>query len=86
MKIEQNLYEQAMMDSRHISQVATQLEFMSNMEKQGVLNAEKVREDYEESRLRDIKNLLSNIYLTLDLHEIRGMADEIFNPNFNKND
>lgn len=82
MKIKQNLYDQAKMDSRQITEITTQLSFLASLEKQDVLKGEKIRSNYEESRLRDIKNLITNIYLTLDLHEIRGMADQIFNSDF----
>jgi hypothetical protein len=85
-KIKQNLYDQAKMDSRQITEIATQLAFLTSLEKQSVLIKDKIRSDYEESRLRDVKNLITNIYLSLDLHEIRGMADQIFNADFKPKD
>lgn len=85
MKINQGLYGQAKMDARQVTEIATQLEYLALMKQQNVLIEEKIRGDYEESRLRDIKNLITNIYLTLDLHEIKGIADEIFNADFKPN-
>lgn len=82
MNIKQNLYGQAKMDSKQITEITTQLEFLGSLEEQNVLIEGKIRSDYEESRLRDIKNLLSNIYLMLDLHEVKGIADQIFNADF----
>lgn len=86
MKINQNLYDRTKMDSRQIAEVATQLEFLASLEKQEVLIEGKIRSDYEVSRLRDIKNLITNIYLMLDLHEIKGIADQIYNPDFKPKD
>lgn len=82
MNIKQNLYGQAKMDSKQITEITTQLEFLRSLEQQNVLIEGKIRSDYEESRLRDVKNLLSNIYLMLDLHEVKGIADQIFNADF----
>ena len=82
MKINQELYGQAKMDARKIAEITTQLEYLALLKEQNVLVEGKIRDNYEESRLRDIKNLISNIYLVLDLHEVKGIADEIFNSEF----
>ena len=70
------------MDARQVAEIATQLGFLADLEKVNVLVEGKIRSDYEESRLRDIKNLISNIYLLLELHEVKGIVDEIYNSEF----
>ena len=82
MKINQGLYGQAKMDARQATEIATQLEYLASLKQQKVLVEEKIRDNYEESKLRDIKNLITNIYLVLELHEVKGIADEIFNQEF----
>ena len=83
MKTEQHIYKKAKEDARYISEIATKLEFLTNLEEQDLLHTEKIRSNYEEQRKREIKNALTNIYLLLDLHEVKGVADHIYNPNFN---
>lgn len=82
MKSSKNFYANAKNNSKHITEIATKLEFMAIFEDSKVLVEGKIREDYEESNLREIKNMITNIYLSLNLHEIQGMADEIFNKDF----
>lgn len=86
MNLNQGLYGQAKMDARQVTEITTQLEYLALLKQQKVLVEEKIRDNYEQSRLRDIKNLISNIYLTLELHEVKGIADQIFNADFKPKD
>ena len=83
MKTEQHIYKRTKEDAGYISEIATKLEFLANLEEQDLLHTEKIRSNYEEQRKREIKNALTNIYLLLDLHAVKGVADHIYNPNFN---
>ena len=83
MKTAPHLFGRAKQDAQHITELTTQLAFMAELQKQGVLKDEKINKDYEERRKREIKNALANIYLVLDLHEVKGRADHIFNADFN---
>lgn len=82
MKIQTRAYEQAKVDATKIVEIATELRFLGKMEEQDVVVKEKNRSGYEESRLRDMKNLITNLYLTLELQDVRGVADEIFDDVF----
>jgi len=83
MHIDKHMYSRAKQDARHITEIATQLEYLAQLEKDGVVTIEEqTSTDYEQRRRREIKNMLSNIYLVLDLHEVKGIADQIFNPDF----
>lgn len=86
MKTDAHLYKRAKEDARYISEIATKMEFLSNLKEQDVLQTEKIRSNYEEQRKREIKNTLTNIYLLLDLHEVQGVADHIFNADFKPKD
>lgn len=85
MKIKTNLYAKVKNDSRFITEVATKLEAISNMIDNGVVDEEKINIKFETNQRRDIKNTLSSIYLLLDLHEVEGISDQIFNSEFTKN-
>ena len=85
MKTTKELYDSAMADAKQIEIIATKMGLIRDLERQEILIEEKIRPDYEYSQKRAIKNLVSNIYLVLDLHEVKGIADEIFNIEFRPN-
>ena len=84
MKIKTNLYAKAKEYSRFITEVVTELETITSMIDNGLVNEEKMNPKFEQRQLQDIKNALSNIYLLLDLHKVEGIADQIFDTKFVK--
>ena len=83
LKTAPHLFGRAKQDARHITELTTQLEFLALLQEQGVVEDEKIKKEYEERCKREIKNTLANIYLVLDLHEVKGRVDHIFNTDFN---
>lgn len=82
LKFENHNYSRVKEDARYIAEIATKLETIKTLDEQGVLKPSSIHESFEKRQLRDIKNALSNIYLILELHDITGMADQIFNKEF----
>lgn len=82
METDKHLYTRAKEDARYITEITTQLEFLAMLEGQGVIKEGTVDSSYEAKRKRDIKNALANIYLVLNLHEVKGIADYIFNADY----
>ena len=87
MQIDKHLYGGVKQDARYITEIATQLEYLAQLEKDGAVTIDgQTMLNYEKRRLREIKNMLANIYLVLDLHDVKGRVDHIFNPDFKPND
>lgn len=82
MKIQSNLYSKTKEDARYIAEVATELGTISKLIENGRLDEKVINDQFEYKQLRSIKNAISNIYLLLDLHEVKGIADQIYNPEF----
>lgn len=83
MKLETYLYNKVKEDASYIVDIATELKSIRMLEDNDLLSKDKqMNPVYEERKLRDIKNALSNIYLILELHEVVGMCDQIYNSEF----
>ena len=82
MNFEKSQYRRVKEDARYISEIASNLETIKMLDEQGALKPSSIHENYEKRQLRDIKNALSNIYLILELNNVKGVADQIFNKDF----
>lgn len=79
MKIEKHFYAKAKEDACYISEIAHRMETIEMMFENKIADESLLGKKYEERQLRDIKNALTNIYLLLKLHEVKGIADQVFN-------
>ena len=82
LKFEEHLYRKVKEDASYIAEIATTLTTIKSLDKQNVLKPSSISNSYEARKLKDIKNALSNIYLILELHEVKCFADEIYNKDF----
>ena len=83
-KLEKYQYARVKEEANYIAELATKLETIKNLDEQNLLKPSSNLEIFENRQLRDIKNLITNIYLTLNLQEVEGICDEIFNPDFKR--
>ena len=70
-------------EGKLITKLGTELSYLKMLEDNSLIkDGKSFRSGYEERQLRDIKNAITNIYLMLDLHEVKGMCDGVYNKNF----
>lgn len=87
MKLETHLYNKVKEDARYVADIATEFKTLRMLEDNELLSSDKkMNPKYEERQLRNIKNAISNIYLILDLHEVEGICDQIYNKDFEPRD
>lgn len=86
MKIDYDMYAKAKAESKLITETATKLEFLSTMMIQHVVSEKDIRSDFEDMQLTMIKDAVARIYLVLELHNIDGTCDEVFNKDFGQKD
>lgn len=84
LKVEHYQYQRVKEEAQYIVELSTKLEAIKNLEEQSLLKPSSNLESFEKRQLRDIKNLITNIYLTLNLQEIEGICDEVFNSDFKR--
>ncbi|MCI5967051.1 MAG: hypothetical protein MRZ42_01540 [Tenericutes bacterium] len=73
-------------EGRLITKIATELGYMKTLEDNDLIAGDRVKAGYEKQQLKTIKNAITNIYLMLDLHEVKGMCDDVYNKNFDFGD
>lgn len=76
------IYRRTKGDAQHLVQLLQRAEYFENLKHHNIIKEDLVRDDYEEVVLRDIKSALSRIYIELELHNVKGRLDAIYDQNF----
>lgn len=77
MKLETYLYNKVVQDAKSIVDIANELKTIRMLEDSDLFSKEKmINAEWEPYQLRTIKNLISNIYIILELDEIKGTCDK----------
>lgn len=78
-EVELNIYNinQAISIGNEISQIATEIRMARQVTEEGILEEEKYK-DYTKRRLKDIKNLVAQVYGNMGLDKIESNFDKVF--------